>query len=46
MIKTIADCLGYGAGYCLKYYLFFRHPAIWIWLPIFALERYYNKEMA
>ena len=44
MVKRIAESLGYGAGTCLKYYCFFSIPSIWLWLPLFALEKYYNKK--
>ena len=44
-MKRIVECLGYGFGICLKFYLFSALPSVWAWMPLIAIERYYRKEI-
>ena len=44
-MKRIAECLGFGFGTCLKFYLFSAPPSVWLWMPLIAIERYYRKEI-
>ena len=44
-MKRIAECLGFGFGTCLKFYLFSALPSVWLWMPLIAIERYYRKEI-
>ena len=44
-MKRIAECLGFGFGTCLKFYLFSALPIVWLWMPLIAIERYCRKEI-
>ena len=44
-MKRIADCLGFGFGACLKFYLFSALPTVWAWMPLIAVEKYYREEI-
>ena len=44
-MKQIVECLSFGFGACLKFYLFSALPSVWAWMPLIAIERYYRKEI-
>ena len=43
MLKKIVMALGYGCGYCVKYYNIFALPQIWLFFPIITFKKFYEE---